>query len=112
MTIGDERRIARTAAAFADLGPGSVGLVLDSQGMYALALDQRSAASELHLDAGDAVVVAPVEDDNPIVSRRRRSPSSCAATGSLAAVRPATTLVIGLLLVAILLAGVIALLRI
>ncbi len=65
VTIGDERRIARPAITFADLGPGSIGLVLDSQGMYALALDQRSAARELHLDTGDAVVIAPIEDDNP-----------------------------------------------
>ena len=65
VTIGDERRVARPATTFADLGPGSVGLVLDSQGMYALALDQRSAARELHLDTGDAVVISPIEDDNP-----------------------------------------------
>jgi S-adenosylmethionine hydrolase len=64
LTINGERRIARVARTFADLGPGSVGLVVDSQGMYALVLDQSSAAAELRLAAGDAVVVAAVEDDN------------------------------------------------
>lgn len=64
VTIGAERRVARIVTAFGDLGTGSVGLVLDSQGMYALALDQQSAAAELRLAAGDAVVIAPIEDDN------------------------------------------------
>jgi S-adenosylmethionine hydrolase len=60
--IDDERRVAHVATSFGALGPGSVGLVLDSQGLYALALDQRSAAAELHLAAGDAVIVAPIDD--------------------------------------------------
>ena len=63
VVLGDERRAAHVATSFGALGPGSVGLVLDSQGMYALALDQRSAAAELHLAAGDAVVVAPIDED-------------------------------------------------
>jgi S-adenosyl-L-methionine hydrolase (adenosine-forming) len=63
VTIGDERRSARLAASFGELGPGSVGLVLDSHGMYALALDQRSAAHELRLATGDAVVLSPADDD-------------------------------------------------
>ena len=101
------------ATSFGELGPGSVGLVLDSQGMYALALDQRSAAAELRLAAGDARARR--------ADRRRRSPPPtgradpgrrCAATGSVRPVRPATTLAIGLLLAAILVAGVIALMRI
>jgi S-adenosylmethionine hydrolase len=79
VTIGDDRRIAHVAQAFGELGVGTVGLVLDSQGMYALALDQRSAARELHLDAGDAVVIAAVEDDNapaatPVQLRPPREP--------------------------------------
>ena len=57
VTIGGERRVARAGRDVRPTSaPGSVGLVLDSQGMYALALDQRSAAAELRLDAGDAVV--------------------------------------------------------
>jgi S-adenosylmethionine hydrolase len=64
VVIGDDRRAAHVATSFGALGPGSVGLVLDSQGMYALALDQRSAAAELHLAAGDAVVIALVDDSS------------------------------------------------
>ncbi len=59
--VGDERRAAHVASVFGDLGPGALGLVVDSQGMFALALDQRSAAQELRLTAGDAVIVAPID---------------------------------------------------
>jgi S-adenosylmethionine hydrolase len=79
VTIGDERRAARLATSFGELGPGSVGLVLDSQGMYALALDQRSAAHELHLATGDAVRLSIIDDDagaapavSPVTLRRDR----------------------------------------
>ena len=106
VSIGDERRAAKLATSFRELGPGSVGLVLDSQGMYALAFDQRSAASELHLATGDAVAARRVR-------RRRRSSAGGVVTGHVAprpvacaAMRPATTLAIGLLLLAILVAGV------
>ena len=110
-SIGDERRAAHVATSFGDLGPGSVGLVLDSQGMYALALDQRSAAAELRLAAGDAVVLVAPIDDGAERDRRRPPRSSCARPGSLAADapghhprhRPAAR--------RILVAGVIALLR-
>jgi S-adenosylmethionine hydrolase len=78
VTLGDERRIARPARSYAELGTGVVGLVLDSQGMYSLALDQHSAASELGLAAGDAVVLAPLGDEagegpsTPVGLRSRR----------------------------------------
>jgi S-adenosylmethionine hydrolase len=62
VTCGDERRGARVVSTFGDLAAGAVGLVLDSQGMYALALDQRSAAAELALGPGDAVVLSRGED--------------------------------------------------
>jgi S-adenosylmethionine hydrolase len=68
VTIDDERRAAKLATSFAELGPGSVGLVLDSHGMYALALDQRSAAAELHLTTGDAVRLSAIEDEQPAVT--------------------------------------------
>jgi S-adenosylmethionine hydrolase len=80
VTIGDERRAAKLATTYADLGPGSVGLVLDSHGMYALSFDQRSAAHELRLAAGDAVLLAAFADDgapptavtSPVTLRRDR----------------------------------------
>jgi S-adenosylmethionine hydrolase len=79
VSIGDERRAAKLATSFGELGPGSVGLVLDSHGMYALAFDQRSAADELHLATGDVVVLAAFDDDgrapgvsSPVTLRRDR----------------------------------------
>jgi S-adenosylmethionine hydrolase len=55
--------VARRASAFADIGPGEVGLVVDSWGMIAVALDRRSAAGELGLGAGDQVVLDRAEAD-------------------------------------------------
>jgi S-adenosyl-L-methionine hydrolase (adenosine-forming) len=75
LTVGEERRVARTARSYAELGSGVVGLVLDSHGMYALALDQRSAAEELRLAAGDAVLLAPLDEmgtSTPVGLQRRR----------------------------------------
>ena len=81
--------------------------------MYALALDQRSAAAELRLAAGDAVVVAADRGRQRAAADVGDDPHRAAPRPvASAAVRPATTLAIGLLLAAILLAGVIALLRI
>ena len=45
------------AAAFAELDAGQLGLVVDSYGLLALALDRRSAAEELRLHPGDAVTL-------------------------------------------------------
>jgi len=59
--VGDERRAARVVRTFAELGAGSLGLVLDSHGMYALALDQRSAAAELAVAQGDAVCIVSLD---------------------------------------------------
>jgi S-adenosylmethionine hydrolase len=80
VTIGDERRAAKLATSYAELGPGSVGLVLDSSGMYSLALDQRSAAQELRLATGDAVLLSTLDGDritapdvtSPVTLRRDR----------------------------------------
>ena len=78
VTIGGDRHVARTTAAFGHLGVGAVGLILDSHGMYALALDRHSAAAELGLGAGDTVVIAPSTDDGrqppstPVELRRDR----------------------------------------
>lgn len=58
-------RVASRSATFHDLGSGSLGLVTDSYGMLALALDRRSAAAELGVAAGDQVVVQMCDVDNP-----------------------------------------------
>jgi hypothetical protein len=66
VTIGDERRAARTARAFGALIAGAVGLIVDSYGLHMLALDQRSAASELGLGVGDGVVIAPLDEPDRV----------------------------------------------
>ncbi len=56
-TAGASTRSARRAPSFSDIGPGAVGLVVDSSGLLAVAMNQRSAADELGLDAGDQVTL-------------------------------------------------------
>ena len=63
-TAGTVTRSARRVRAFAELGGGEVGLVLDSTGLLALVLDQRSAAEELELAPGDQVTLTPGADDD------------------------------------------------
>jgi len=55
-------RSAVRAASYAELGGGAVGLVLDSSGLLAVSMDQRSAAEELGLDVGDQVTLTASED--------------------------------------------------
>jgi S-adenosylmethionine hydrolase len=62
------RRAVR-AVSFAELAGGAVGLVLDSYGMLAVAMDQRSAADELGVAAGDQVTIVSL-DDPPSVETR------------------------------------------
>ena len=68
------RRVVRTTS-FAGLSGGEVGLVLDSYGMLAVTLDQRSAAGELGLAAGDQVTLvsldAPPIPETPVSFGRR-----------------------------------------
>lgn len=54
-------RVAAVADAFAEVPGGAVGLVIDSYGMLALALDRRSAAEELGIGAGDQVRITRLE---------------------------------------------------
>jgi hypothetical protein len=60
IAFADDTRVARRVAAFADLDRAELGLVLDSYGLLALSLDQRSAAEELGLAAGDGVTLEPL----------------------------------------------------
>lgn len=67
-------RSASRATSFAELVGGAVGLVLDSSGLLALAMDQRSAADELGLDVGDQVTLTAAGDagiTQPVTLRRR-----------------------------------------
>jgi len=55
-------RSAVRATSYAELGGGAVGLVLDSSGLLAVSMDQRSAAEELGLDVGDQVTLTASDD--------------------------------------------------
>jgi S-adenosylmethionine hydrolase len=63
VTIGGKRRVAKRAPTYAGIGPGEVGLVVDSYGLIAVVLDQASAADQLGLGAGDAVLVEVASGD-------------------------------------------------
>ena len=63
VVIGESPRSGRRVRAFADAGPGEIGLIIDSYGLVAVVLDRRSAAEELGLDAGSAVRLEPYADD-------------------------------------------------
>jgi hypothetical protein len=56
---GGALRSAVRATTFAELTGGAVGLVVDSAGLLALSMDQRSAAQELALAEGDQVTLRP-----------------------------------------------------
>lgn len=59
------RRVSRSTS-FAGLPPGSAGLVLDSYGMLSVCLDQRSAAEEIGLAAGDQVTLSNLESSDSV----------------------------------------------
>jgi S-adenosylmethionine hydrolase len=50
-------RTASRVDAFDDIAPGELGLLVDSYGLMALALNRTSAADELGLRAGDSVTL-------------------------------------------------------
>jgi S-adenosyl-L-methionine hydrolase (adenosine-forming) len=55
----DQMRMASRAEAFEGIGAGQLGLIVDSYGLMALALNRASAADELGLKAGDQVTLQP-----------------------------------------------------
>lgn len=54
---GGRVRSAGRADSFAEIGGGAIGLVVDSSGLLAIAMDRRSAADELGLAPGDQVTL-------------------------------------------------------
>ncbi|MGE0877076.1 MAG: S-adenosyl-l-methionine hydroxide adenosyltransferase family protein [Acidimicrobiia bacterium] len=58
LRVDDRTRVASRASTFGNLVGGEVGLIVDSYGLVAIALDRRSAADELQLGAGDSVRLA------------------------------------------------------
>lgn len=60
-------RLPRTAmrvTAFGDIPTGGVGLVVDSYGLLALAVDRSSAAIELQLSEGSQVTLRPAQSEH------------------------------------------------
>ena len=62
VSFGETQRVATRRHTFADVATGAVGLVVDSCGMLALVLDQRSAAMDLGIGPGDQITLAPLDD--------------------------------------------------
>ena len=56
--LGSTARRARWVHTFADAKPSELVLIVDSYGMFALALDRATAAAELGLRAGRSIAVA------------------------------------------------------
>ena len=63
LRIAGEPRVARRVGAYAEIGSGEVGLVVDSYGLIAVALDRRSAFGELGLGPGQQLTLERLDDD-------------------------------------------------
>src|SRR3954447_7570994 len=59
LRYGDQVRTAVRATTYDELGPGQIGLVVDSYGLVSVALARRSAADELRLEAPTEVSLEP-----------------------------------------------------
>ena len=60
--MNDEWRMLKRVDSFAEIGEGQIGLVIDSYGLLAIALDRRSAAGELGIRSGTEVRFQKVDD--------------------------------------------------
>jgi S-adenosylmethionine hydrolase len=58
---GQATRPAARVATYAELNAGQLGLVVDSYGLVAIALNRRSAAEELQLGEGDRITLEPAD---------------------------------------------------
>ncbi len=63
LRIGDDHRTARRAASYGDIGPGEIGLVVDSYGLLSVAVDRHSAAERLGLHPGASVLIEGFDDE-------------------------------------------------
>jgi len=71
-------RSAPVVRTFADIG-GGVGLVVDSFGMLAICVDRGSAAAELSVAPGDAVVLSAVVEPSGVTTRVTLRPPASGA---------------------------------
>lgn len=65
---GRTTRTGRRVDAFAEISTGSIGLLVDSYGLLAIAVDRGSAAFDLELNEGDALTLRPADSGNGSVS--------------------------------------------
>jgi S-adenosyl-L-methionine hydrolase (adenosine-forming) len=65
LRIGGEPRVARRVETYAQVGEGEVGLVVDSYGLISVALDRRSARTELGLVPGQELRLERLDGDEP-----------------------------------------------
>jgi S-adenosylmethionine hydrolase len=74
---GRVTRNATRVRTFADIPTGGFGLLVDSYGLLALAVDRGSAAAELELSEGDELILRPIEgrasNVSPVVLQARPS---------------------------------------
>ena len=63
LRLRDGDRIGVRAETYAGIRTGEIGVIVDSYGLVAIAVDRGSAAAELNLHAGDAVTFAPIGDE-------------------------------------------------
>jgi len=68
------QRTARRVRTYAELGPGQLGLAVDSYGLLALVCDQRSAATELAVGPSDAVTLSAVTEGGRLADAGANSP--------------------------------------
>jgi S-adenosylmethionine hydrolase len=59
--IGERVRAAELVTAFDEVPPGGLGLLVDSAGLVSLVVARSSAAAELGIAGGDAVVLADLD---------------------------------------------------
>lgn len=64
LRFGDHVRSLPIVASFGEIPPGGPGLVVDSYGMLAIALDRFSAADELGIGESDQITLEPAGDDD------------------------------------------------
>jgi S-adenosylmethionine hydrolase len=57
--LGERAKAARWVGTYADAKPSELVLLVDSYGLFALALDRRSAAAEYALRPGSPVTLVP-----------------------------------------------------
>lgn len=64
LEAGGNRRTVRRITGFAELATGELGLLVDADGLVSIVADRHPAATELSVDVGDAVTLAPLGSED------------------------------------------------